>query len=237
MSKVAGKLSINPYLSPSEAVKEVAVEEFGEKQAKYVIKAWRYFSDAWENYPFSIPFLYSSPVNYATAYPLKLNDKEIEPIPSWLPLPRDKNGHIISGDNLKGWIQPFNSSFVVRAFKKLLSEWENGIKVLEEGRRYFKEERYRKELDLAVHISLILRSTINIIEFYTVLKRYRKGARVAKTRLKNILKDELAIVEKDREIIKRNSDFGYHPEAHEQFITEKALTYKISLLKREIKKL
>ncbi|MCX8082825.1 MAG: hypothetical protein N3D17_05465, partial [bacterium] len=88
-----------------------------------------------------------------------------------------------------------------------------------------------------VHISLLIKSTINIIEFYRLLKRYRKGDITAKKKLKKLLIEELAIVEKDIEIIKRNKDFGYHPEAHENFITEKDLTYKIALLKRQIRKL
>ncbi|MCM8761781.1 MAG: hypothetical protein NC929_00475 [Candidatus Omnitrophica bacterium] len=235
MSKVAGKMSVNPFLSPSSAVKEVAIEEFGKDAAVYVIKAWRHFSSAWESYPFSIPFLYSSPVNYATAYPFRLNDREIKEMPSWLSLPRDKNGHLISGDNLKGWIKPFDSGFVVRTFKKLLSEWEKGIGVLEEGKEYLENPRYKKEIDLAIHISLLIKSTVNIIEFYKLLRRYKKGETEVKRKLKKLLKEEISIVEKDREVIKRNNDFGYHPEAHEYFITEKDLTYKITLLKSQIK--
>jgi len=238
MSKVAGKLSTNVSLTPSKAVKEVAIEEFGKEPAGYIVKAWRYFSDAWSSYPFSIPFLYSSPVNYATAYPFDLSAKEIEAIPSWLPLPRDKDGHLaVAGDNLKHWIKPFSDIFVQKAFKKLLAEWEKGIETLKEGKQYLKDPLYKKELDLAVHIALIIKSTINIIEFYRLLKRYRKGDSKAKRRLKELLKEEIDIAQKDLEIIRSNKDLGYHPEAHEYFITEKDLTYKISFLQKQIKTL
>lgn len=237
MSKTAGKLSINPFLLPAKAVKDVAVEEFGKETAQYVLKAWRHFSVAWQNYPFSIPFLYFSPVNYATALPFTLKDRKVEAIPSWLSLPRDSKGHIIAGNNLNVWIVPFEAEFVVRAFKKLISKWKKGIDVLKEGKKHFEHSRYIREMDLAVHISLVIRSTINIIEFYRLLKKYRKGDETVKEKLNKILKDELAIVEKDREIIKRNKDFGYHPEAKEHFITEKDLSYKISVLKKQIKKL
>ena len=238
MSKVAGKLSVNPSLSPSAAVKEVAMEEFGKEASAYVIKAWKHFSDAWENYPFSIPFLYSAPVNYATAYPFDLSAKEIRWIPSWLPLPRDKNGHLaVAGDNLKGWIRPFSAEFVQMAFKKLLSEWEKGVDVLKKGKGYLDEPRYKKELDLAIHIGLLIKSTVNIVEFYSLLKEYREGKKEAKRKLIKLLKEEILIAEKDREIIKINKDFGYHPEAHEYFITEEDLSYKIAILKKQIKNL
>ncbi|MCM8820999.1 MAG: hypothetical protein NC932_03510, partial [Candidatus Omnitrophica bacterium] len=62
-----------------------------------------------------------------------------------------------------------------------------------------------------------------------MLRRYKKGETEAKRKLKKLLKEEIGLAEKDREIIKRNADFGYHPEAHEYFITEKDLIYKIDL--------
>ncbi|MCM8817372.1 MAG: hypothetical protein NC913_07695, partial [Candidatus Omnitrophica bacterium] len=77
MSKVAGKLSSFPCLFPAKAIRQVAVEEFGEKPSKYILKAWKHFSNAWKNYPFSVPFLYFSPMNYATAYPFNTDDKEM----------------------------------------------------------------------------------------------------------------------------------------------------------------
>ncbi|HOK80126.1 MAG TPA: hypothetical protein PK303_01880 [bacterium] len=238
MSKVAGKLSVNPSLSPSIAVKEVAVEEFGKEAASYVIKAWRHFSNAWESYPFSIPFLYWSPVNYATAYPFDISAREIQGVPSWLSLPRDKNGHLaVAGDNLKKWIKPFSADFARKVFKKLLSEWEKGIDVLKNGTKHLDEPRYQKELDLAVHISLLIRSTINIIEFYKLLKEHRQGNREAKINLIKLLKEEILIAEQDREIIKRNKNFGYHPEAHQYFIKDEDLSYKITIIEKQIKKL
>lgn len=237
MSKVAGKMSVNPSITPAHAVRESAVEEFGQQQSCYVTKAWKMFSSAWKNYPFSIPFLYFSPINYATAYPLTLDAKTIPGIPSWLPLPKDKNGHLLTGDNLKVWIVPFSAGFAIKSFRKLLAEWEIGIEILEKGTINQDSPRYRKELDMAVHISLLVQSTINIIQFYGLLKKYRKNVPGAKVNLCNLLKKELSIVEQDREIIKRNPDFGYHPEAHTHLIKEEDIDYKISLLKKYLKTL
>ncbi len=235
MSRVAGKMSVNSLLSPSKAVKEAAVEEFGEQAAGHVTKAWKCFSAAWKTYPFSIPFLYFSPINYATAYPFNLSAKSVAEIPSWLPLPRDEHGHLAVGENLKTWIKPFTAAFVVRVLKKLLSEWEKGIEVLEEGaKKHRPDDRYRKEADMALHISLLIRSTINIIEFYELLKKHRNNVPGAKKSMKKLLEDELYIAEKDRGIIKRNPDFGYHPEAHANFITAEGLNYKIGLLAKQI---
>lgn len=238
MSKVAGKMSVNPLLPSAQAVKEVAEEEFGSAPAEYVAKAWKQFSAAWKNYPFSIPFLYFSPVNYATAYPFELSAGDKPAIPSWLALPKDKNGHLVVGDNLKDWLTPFTAGFAVKTFRKLLAEWDKGLQVLEEGaKKQTQNPRYKKEMDMAVHISLLIQSTINIIKFYGLLKKYRKNAPGAKASVRSLLHKELSIAEKDREIIKRNPDFGYHAEAHTSFITEADLSYKISLLKGQLKNL
>ena len=90
MSRLAGRMSRRPQASPSKAIKELARAEFGEKSAVSVTHAWRCFAVAWRQYPFSIPFLYYGPINYATAYPLSFNFKKEPPTASWRPLPRDK---------------------------------------------------------------------------------------------------------------------------------------------------
>jgi len=237
MSKVAGRMSTNPLLSPAQAVREVAVEEFGPGPADCVARAWKLFSAAWKTYPFSIPFLYYSPINYATAYPFDLSAKEIGSIPSWLPLPRDGRGHIAAGDSTGAWIAPFTAGFVTKVLKKLLMEWEKGVAVLEEGAGQWRAARYQKETDMAVHISLLIMSTMNIIRFYDLLKKYRAKTAGTGRLLKELLEDELSISERDREIMGRNRDFGYHAEAHEYFITPADIEYKISLLKRQLKNL
>jgi hypothetical protein len=234
MSKVAGKMSVNPLMTPAKAVGEVAIEEFGEEAAEYITKAWKQFSKAWKHYPFSIPFLYYSPVNYATAYPLTLNAKAVPRIPSWK-LNKNGNGQLATGDNLKEWIAPFTADFAMKALKKLLAEWEKGIHILEEGAgKNSYNPRYKKELDMAVHISLLFRSTINIIQFYGLLKKHRKKAPGARTDMYRLLQDELQIAELDRKIIRKNPDFGYHAEAHAYLITDAYLSHKISLLKKQL---
>ncbi|HNS31753.1 MAG TPA: hypothetical protein PKN36_02105 [bacterium] len=242
MSRIAGKMSIDPDISASKAVKEVAISEFGDKEtAGYVSRAWKLFSKAWKNYPFSIPFLYNSPVNYSTTYPLTLDAGKAGIIPSWRPLPRDKDGHLAVGENLETWTKPFTPYFVSRVFRKLLKEWNKGIEILREGeiKSGGQNKRYNKELDMAVHISLLVESTVDIIEFYRLLGLYRKNKKDRKTitGLKKLFEKQISIAEKDREIIGRNRDFGYHPEAHEFFVRTKDLDYKIDMLGKQLEAL
>jgi len=238
ITRIAGKF-INSEKSKTEIIKEVAISEFGVKSADKVIKAWKIFSSAWKKYPFNVPFIYVGPINYATVYPLSLKAKKKGPIASWRPLPRDKNGHLDVGDNLDEWTGPFTPEELIECFENMANEWKNGIDILEKTWKEDKENKnLLKELDLAKHIYLTLRSVINIIKFYVNLRKYNeKKSKTVQRNILKIMKEELEITISDRKIIKRNKDFGYHAESFTNFLPLTDFDYKINLLKKQIKKL
>jgi len=164
-----------------------------------------------------------------------LKAKKIGPIPSWRPLPRDEKGHLKVGDDIETFLQIPYSTFVYQV-NKLLKEWKEGINILEEGKeKDEKNNRLKKEIDLAVHIYLSFKSCINIIDFYRNLREYKKVKKEKLERIKKIMKDELEITKTDFEIFKRNPEFGYHPEAFENFLRESDYIYKIKLLQKQLK--
>ncbi|MCM8804197.1 MAG: hypothetical protein NC833_02960 [Candidatus Omnitrophica bacterium] len=234
VSKLTGIMS-NENISKYKAIKRVVKEEFGEKTSDYVVKAWENFSESFKNYPFSIPFIYNGPINYAVVYPFNINAEKVDLISSWLPLPRDKKGYLKVGDNLETWIGELKPKFYISQLKKTAREWKKGIEILEKGIKIEENERLQKEIDIARHIYFSFKSTSNIIEFYLSLRNYKKnkGKKWVKKILK-ILKEELEITEKDKKIWMRNKEFGYHPEAFENFIKEKDFNYKIGILKNQI---
>jgi len=235
MSKITGKFSVSEK-SKEEIIKEVAISEFGRKTYKFVMKAWKKFSEAFSYYPFSIPFIYFGPINFATVYPLSLKAKKIGHIPSWRPLPRDEKGHLKVGDNIETFLQiPY--SIFVHQVNKLLKKWKEGINILEEGmEKDEKNKKLKREIDLATHIYLCLKSCINIIDFYRNLREYKKGKKEKLKRIKKIMKDELEITKTDFEIFKRNPDFGYHSEAFEKFFKKSDYLYKINLIQKQLLK-
>lgn len=240
MSKIAGKMSRGKDVSVSEAVKETAVEEFEDKKAAgHVVRAWKSFSKAWALYPFSIPFLYYSPVNYSTVYPFSLNARKTGPIPSWRPLPADGQGRLAVGENIETWTAPFTGAFVKKALRQLLLEWKRGLDILRDGaKRPGKVSgRYLKELDMAEHVFLSFESIIDIIDFYRLLSLYRQEEKDGKAgkALKKLFLKQLSLALRDRIIVARNSDFGFHPEAHARFVTVEGLDYKIALLRKNLR--
>ncbi|MGB9677292.1 MAG: hypothetical protein ACPLZ9_01625, partial [Candidatus Ratteibacteria bacterium] len=118
---------------------------------------------------------------------------------------------------------------------KLLKKWDEGIEFLKKGIEIDKDNlRLKKEIDLALHIYLSFKSCINIVDFYRNLREYRRGN---KEKIKRILEDELEITERDFEIFKRNPEFGYHPEAFENFLRESDYIYKIKQIQHQLKKI
>lgn len=243
MTAVSGRMSVSGDITPAEAVRKTAEEIFGEKSAPAVCRAWKKFSAAWKEYPFSIPFLYYGPVNYATAYPLRLALKEEPPTDGWLPLPRDKNGRLKLGDNRSTWLNPFGGEIVIEAFGLLLEKWSEGVRILRAAHE--KESgngRLERELRLARHIELSVKSTVNIVRFYGLLDRLRsaKGGKENKNlykRILTLLEDELANTGEDRELVAADDELGYHTEAAVRLYTPEDMDYKLRVLGREIGKL
>lgn len=243
MISVSGKMSLNENISPAAAVRDTAREIFGEKSAPAVCLAWKKFSTAWKEYPFSIPFLYYGPINYATAYPLRMNVGKEPPTAGWHPLPRDKRGRLKLGENTGAWLEPFGGEIVIEAFGMLLKGWEEGVEIL---RRAFGEDRenarLEQELRLARHIELSVKSTVNIVIFYNLIDMLRGAKSVKKKndlykKIKTLLEDELENTREDRKLILAYEELGYHTEAFTRLYTPEDMDYKLRVLGRETGKL
>lgn len=243
MTKVAGIMSRADAPSPSEAVARVAREEFGTEAAPAVCRAWRKFSRAWREYPFSIPFLYYGPINYATAYPLRLESGSRPPTGAWLPLPRDEKGFLDLGENTVTWLHPFGAETAVEAFERLLAGWREGVGILEAAAAGSPgNARLAAETDLARHIMLSVTSTINIISFYRLREQYRKtksekARKNALGEIASIFRAELNNAALDRELVSRNRELGYHAEAHTHLFTVRDLDHKMAVLREELDRL
>jgi hypothetical protein len=236
MSRLAGLMSQRKELSSSEAINLLAKEEFGEKVFTPVVKAWAKFSQAWQEYPFSIPFLYYGPINYATAYPLSLNLKKIPPMAGWLELPRDKNGHLAVGDNLESWISPFSPKLIAQAFEKLRTKWDAGVLILEKTMKNDPQNhRLKLEWNLAKHISLQIAATIDLVTFYPLYRKYQQAkSEISRTKLRKelnrLFERELAVTTQDKICLQEDPRIGYHAEARCHLFGLNDLNYKIELL-------
>lgn len=241
MSRVAGIMSRHPQPDPTAAVLDVARATFGATVAPAVCRAWRKLSTAWRHYPFSIPVLYNCPINYATACPLSLTYAKRPLAPNYQPLPRDNDGHLQGGDDLEHWVKPFGAGVVIRAFGRMLQEWQEGVAILDEACVIESgNAALRRERNLARHIALSVHSTINIVRFQLLLRRTRKaglaGASASvKAQFKAILSEELQTAEEDAVLVTVDPRLGYHAEAHTALFTVADLRHKAAVTRQLLK--
>lgn len=233
MSKIAGLMSIKNK-SKSFLIKKVAVSQYGDS-ASFVIKAWRYFSMAWKYYPFSIPFLYYGPMNYAVIYPFSTKSIKKQYIPSWLPLPKNRHGFLDRKPDLETWIRkPLTISFTLKLLNRMLALWIKGVNVLEKIKIAKNiNENIHQELYLAIHIKNSIKTVINIIRFETLLRKPHNNKNI---KIVKILKEQLGIAKQEINL-KRFLNFGYHPEAHQYYITKDSLHHAIKKIEKTLKKL
>jgi hypothetical protein len=136
---------------------------------------------------------------------------------------------------METWIEPFSPEEFIKQMETMADEWEKGIEVLENGLKAGRNKNFQREINIAKHIYFSFRSTANIVKFYANLRDYKEEKEErSKERIIDILRKELEIAEADWEIWKRNPDFGYHPEAAENFTREPDFPYKIKLLRKQI---
>ena len=139
-----------------------------------------------------------------------------------------------------------HADFIIRgegekALTLLLNKWEQGLMVMNNTKqRHPVNSNFLVELNLASHIALSVKSTINILRFYTRLPQLKAATKIRRATintLKAILKNEIEIARQDIPLITMDSRLGYHPEAHCRHFNCGDLEYKIKYIKQSIKKL
>ena len=248
MSKIVGEMCLEHKPAPETAIHSVAERLYGERNALEITKAWKKFSEGWDNYPFSVSMTWRGPLNYAVAfsYPLDSFDNIPETTFSGFEnggLPRSKNGQLnVTSHYLDHWVEPFGAGKALTALKKLLKLWRSGVEIISGLKDVDSENKaLNKEWALARHIELSVQSTVNILRFYTVWHKLDKIAQKNKPEkiheLLEILKTEMETAEEEKILIDIEPDIGFHPEGHANLFTVKDLDYKIKTVKASIKKL
>jgi hypothetical protein len=234
MSALAGMMSRAPQLSASLAVRRLAAQEYGGAAASAVCHAWRRFYQAWRHYPFSIPFLYYSPLNYALAWPLSLRAQRVSSIAGYQPLPRDGKGFLKVGDNLETWLKPFGPRIALRALQAMHREWQEGVDILTDAAKLEPENKpLQRELGLARHIGLSIESVAHIIRFYVALRRRSRETES----VRGILQAELNATREDLPLVIADARLGFHPEAQTRLYSPLDLKHRIAVIKESLRKL
>ena len=221
-------LRANPLPSRQRALRAFAEEYFPGCDAPAVVRAWRTFEGAMGDFPFCIPFLYTSPVNYSLAYPLRPRQAARTPLGrSWMPDPRGE------------WAHPrWTAGFEFREFRPAIGcvakAWRPGARALEEALRDCTGERVRREVDNAWVCYHIFRSTWNTYRVFDLRKNWNEAKRPAYLR---IIEDELAGLEHVLPAVQRDRRFGWHSECQTHLFDADGIRKKIRSLRRQVRTL
>jgi hypothetical protein len=174
-----------------------------------------------DSYPFSIPFLYGSPINYTLAYPLKSGPVGKVPCGgSW-------RTEKVRGDNLEGSLEGYTLAEVVKGFGRVHKTWKAGLDLFEDAMENAAGAHTQEELATARTCYHVFRSVWNTYRAYAIKKRWKAASRPA---FLKIVRDELANLEAVLPVVKADPRQGFHGEAFAHMFDAGTISAKIRQL-------
>lgn len=206
-----------------EALRAFAAAYFPGCDTAGVATAWLKFGEAMDHYPFSVPFLYSGPTNFAFILPLQpgpLTGKSIGPC------------HLLAerGDDMGSAVKDYSIEEIIAGFEAVAGVWADGLRILRAALCSCQEAHARAELDTAIVCWYTFRSTGNVCKVYRLRRQWNDRML---DEYRTIIRDEIGNLEAVLPILKRDSRFGYHIEAHGYQYDAAGVAAKINLLKRQ----
>ena len=219
--------AFNFFLSPdcpqdrTKALTALARRAFPGCDPPAILAAWTKFSEAFDYYPFSIPFLYWSPMNYALALPMRpcpTHDKRIGR--SWLLDPRDDN------DDPAASFGPFTPEDIADRFATMVGLWGEGLAAYERGLNPATGDK-DKELGAARAVYASVRSIRNYYRLHLLKRVWRDDFL---PQFQEIVEDEAGVLEDAIPVYENDPRQGFHSEAHGYMVTPDLMRRKRDML-------
>lgn len=223
------------YESCDRFMRDLATAYFGDIDADAVVLAWRTFGRAFENYPFSIKFLYFSPINYAPAYMPGIRYEA-------RPMGMSCYEHAW-GDRLDDSIpQDIRASEVAEALEAVACVWCAGLEHYgpalttgAEGTAHGR--RRREELSCARMIALQVGSAANIYRYHAWRENRMHALGITPPCDVPVDEESLAILRRERglaaeavALCRLDPRLGYHQESHAVFYDETSIAQKVDAI-------
>lgn len=226
----ANTAGFNYFLSPECPDDEYqALESFASSympgcDTGKVIAAWYKFDEAMANYPFCIPFLYASCVNYAPAYvpyPAPLDGKPAGR--SWL---NDERG-----DDLSGSLSDFSLDEVIAGFSALSKVWAEGVELLGAGLADSGDKHAAEELNNAKACGAVFRSTFHAYSIYKLRLDWNESKF---QEYRRIISDEIDNLKAVLPALEQDSRLGFHSEAQVYMFSAETVKNKLNELTNQL---
>lgn len=164
--------------------RQIAIDMFGSEAADTIVSAWKHFSKAFKEFPFTINVAYFSPQNYAPMNLLHLEPTGLESCMVGLP-----------HDDLEKWRDIYPADVFEAQFRKLSEKWKQGLDLVEQARGIVPADKHANLDELH---TLSLAAYCHFRSTYLQITFVRTRDRVGRERSDAIV----ALVEEERELAK-----------------------------------
>jgi len=243
MNKAAGMLSMEPFPTDEHTfMKQLASIYWKKEDVSKVVKAWKYFSDGYENYPLTNMFQYYGPMHDGPVWPLLLKPVDAPLSPTWqIGSSRTLKDWPPSGDRVGECIgEILTLEEVVELTGRITKSWDVGVKLFEEIEQNYTNEPERiSDIGVAKALGIQFHSGYNILHFYLLRE---KMLRMAGRKRLNILNQLTDIIHSELELDKQllflcenDSRLGFHSEAEGYKYFPDKIRWRMDQLKSVLK--
>lgn len=209
MSRAMGLLAFEEFQGTEEEfLLQIAKLDWGNVGEK-VAQAYKYFGEAYENFPFSIMFQYYAPQNSFPLWKFHFFPELFPLAPPWKP------NYPIGGDMIGEALSGFSIEEIITLLGEMVKGWKKGMRLLEGLREKFAGNRERlRDLGICEMLEIILEGTRNLFEFYFYRRElFSFGKKEALLSMKEIVEQQKALYKKAIPLLKEDSRLGFHGEA------------------------
>lgn len=172
--EVAKEFYFTPAQPAADVLRRVASRRYGRAAAEGVLQAWKIFSDAFEEYPYSTVPGYIVPVQHGPANLLRIR-------------PTGVRGSMIlfPQDDMKRWVGPYPPPVARDLFARMAERWQAGLDVFRQAAaRAPRAKRALAAEDAAIAETCYIhfRSVADQIEFYRLRDDPAAPGRIAAMR-------------------------------------------------------
>jgi hypothetical protein len=208
---LARKMARSAGADMAAALDELAKERYGPAAAPHARKAWTQMSEAFREYPFATPVIYTSPVQLGPANPIYAASTGYRATMWGFPY-----------DDLDRWRGPYPREIFAEQFEKMATGWRKGVEELTIAVKKVPPERrlsVERELRMARSAGIIFQSVAN--QSYFVLARDALAKDPAsvpeekrehlRSEMKRRLESEITLARELFSMARQDSSIGFEP--------------------------
>lgn len=191
-----------------------------------LLSAWSLFSQAMNDYPFSITFVYQGPINFVLSYfhpPGNLRNN-LGLGRSWL---MDKRG-----DQAENSIYPYSKKEIISGLDSLAKKWKKAAAIYEDALRTCTSTLSKQEVHNAWTCYHIFKSTYHFYQLFFLRKAWKPSFQ---EKYRTIQMNELENCQSALYHLKEEKQLGIHIALGEPMFNVKLIQQKIKKIKQALK--